>query len=197
MILPETIIPFYAWEEVLMQPLNTLTGTELVWKPPKFGAELFELNENDDLFAKIYWTKLFSDAAIGQVADGWWTFDRLGWLRDRIVATIGASEQVSASFEFDWLKSGLLQLANGREFKWYRTKPIANAWALVETEGNAFLEIEHGFHWFKQRAWVTLNFPVDDPDLPLLICFTMYLIYCINQDNAAAAAATSAVAAVS
>jgi len=147
-----------------MKPMNTLTRNEMLWKQPKFGVDHFELYQEDDLFGEVYWTKLLSDAAVGQVAAGWWTFDRLGWLRDKVVATVANSEQVVASFEFDWLKNGTLHLPNGRIFEWYRTKALANAWALVETSEKAFFEIEHGHHWFKQRAWVTLNIPVSDPD---------------------------------
>ena len=156
-----------------MKSINTLTENELLWNQPRFGADHFELYRDDGLFAGIYWTKLLSDAAIDRVANRWWTFDRLGWLRDKVVATVADTEQVVASFEFDWLKNGTLQLANGRTFEWYRTKTLSNAWALVENGQRAFFEIEHGFHWFKQRAWVTLHFPADDPDLPLLLCLPM------------------------
>jgi hypothetical protein len=176
-----------------MKPLNALTGGELLWKQAKFGADHFELIHEETRFAELTWTRLLSDEAVARTAGGWWTFDRLGCLRGRVVATVAESEQVAASFEFDWLKNGTLQLANGRTFEWYRTRTFANAWALAEAGGTGFLEIEHGFHWFSQRAWVTLHFPAGDPDLPLLLCLAMYLVYCINQDMAGAVAATTAV----
>lgn len=179
-----------------MKPINALTTNELLWKQPKFAVDHFELYQNNNLFAEVYWTKLLSDAAVGKVEGNWWTFDRLGWLRDKVVANIADSEQVVASLDFDWLKNGTLELVNGRVFEWYRTKTLANAWALIEMGGKAFFEIEHGYHWFKQRAWVTLHFPVNDPELPLLLCMTMYLVYCINQDAAGAIAAISATSAV-
>jgi len=89
-----------------MKPMNTLIGNELLWKQPKFSLDAFELYQDDDLFAEVYWTKLLSDAAVAKVAGSWWTFDRLGWLRDKVVATVANSEQAVASFEFDWLKNG-------------------------------------------------------------------------------------------
>jgi hypothetical protein len=173
--------------------MNTLTGNELLWKQPKFGADHFELVQGEVPFAELTWTRLLSDAAVGRAAGGWWTFDRLGCLRARVVATVAGSEGVAASFEFDWLKNGTLRLANGRTFEWYRTKTLVSAWALAEAGGKAHFEIQHGFHWFSQRAWVTLHFPAGDPDLPLLLCLAMYLVYCINQDMAGAVAATTAV----
>lgn len=176
-----------------MKSMNTLTGDELLWKQPKFGVDHFELVQDDVPFAELYWTRLLSDAAVGRVAGSWWTFDRLGWPRARVAATVAGSEGVAASFEFDWLKNGTLRLANGRTFEWYRTKAFANAWALAEAGGKAFFEIEHGYHWFNQRAWVTLHFPAGDTDLPLLLCLAMYLVHCINLDMAGAAAATAAV----
>ena len=179
-----------------MKPMNTLTGNELLWMQTKFGADHFKLCQNDDLFAEVYWTKLLSDAAVGKVEGGWWTFDRLGCLRDKVVATIADTEQIVASFEFGWLNNGKLSLSNGRAFEWYRTKALANAWALAETGKESFLEVEHYYHWFKQRALVTLHIQAGDPDLPLLLCLTMYLVYCINQDAAGAVAAISATCAV-
>jgi len=175
-----------------MKSMNSLAGNELLWVQTKFGADHFGLYQSDNLFAEVYWTKLLSDAAVGKVEGVWWTFDRLGCLRDKVVATVANSEQVVASFEFDWLKNGELSLSNGRTFEWYRTKGLVNAWALVESDKKSFFEIEHGYHWFKQRAWITLHIPVDDPDLSLLLCLTMYLVYCINQDAAGAVAAISA-----
>lgn len=175
-----------------MQPLSGITGNELIWKQPKFLRDYFGLYQDESLLAELYWTKFLSDEAIGRVVDRWWTFNRLGWLRDRIKAYRAKSDHCVASFNFDWQKNGTLQLANKREFEWYRTKTLARTYVLVESGDNLWFEIEHGFHWFKQQAWVTLHCPVSDPDLPLLLCLAMYLLYCINNDLAGAVAATSA-----
>lgn len=178
-----------------MKPIHTLKKAELIWKQPKILIDRLELCQDDNAYAEIFWTRLLSDTAIGRTAGHQWTFNRKGCLRDQVLAVEAVSKKIIAVFEFDWLKNGTLTLANGRSFEWYRTKTFATAYALVETGNKTYLKIEHGHHWFKQRAWITSHFPSDDPDLPLLLCLTMYLVYCINQDNASAIAATTSVAA--
>jgi hypothetical protein len=175
-----------------MGSTDTQTPTALLWKQPKFGVDHFKLYQEDSLNAEIYRTRLLSDTTIGKVAGCTWTFNRKGWLQDQVEAVESESKKRVAIFQFDWLKNGTLTLSNGRTFKWYRTKTFANTYALAESGQEGFLEIEHGWHWFKQRAWVTAYFPPGDPDLPLLLCLTMVLVYCINQDTAVAAATSVA-----
>jgi hypothetical protein len=182
--------------EVIMQSLTAVKGNELFWKQPKFLHYYFELYQEDAIFADLYWTKMLSDEAVGRVVDRWWTFNRLGWLRDRIKVSIANSNQIVALFEFDWLKNGEILLANGRSFTWYCTKLLARKYAMVESGDNLLFEIEHGFHWFKQQAWVKLLCQVTDPDLSLLLCLSMYLLYIINNDLAGAVAATAVITSV-
>jgi hypothetical protein len=178
--------------ELMMQALSAITDNELVWKQPKFLADYFGLYQGEDLFAELYWRKMLSDQAIGRVDDRWWTFDRRGWFRSLVTASVARSDQLVASCNLDWMKKSRLSLANQRSFEWYRTKTFSSAYVVVETRGNFWFEIEHGFHWFKQQAWITLHCPASDPDLPLLLCLAMYLLYCINNDMAGAVAATTA-----
>lgn len=175
-----------------MRPIDPQAPTDLLWKQPRFGVDHFKLYQEDNLCAEIYRTRLLSDTAIGRVAGCSWSFNRKGWLRDRVEAVEAELKKVVATFEFDWLKDGTLKLANGRTFAWYRARTFSNAYALAETGHEAFLEIEHGYHWFKQRAWVTTHFPPGDPDLPLLLCLAMVLVHCINQDTAVVAATSVA-----
>jgi hypothetical protein len=179
--------------KVPMLPLSAMQGNELLWKQPKFARDYFVLCQGDNLFAELYWTKICSDAAIGRVFDRWWTFTRQGWFRCLVTASLASSDQIIASFNYDWMKNGRLSLANQRSFEWYRTRTFSLAYVFVESEGIYWFEIEHGMHWFKQQAWITLHCPSSDPDLPLLLCLAMYLLHCINNDLAGAVAATTAV----
>jgi hypothetical protein len=50
--------------------------------------------------------------------------------------------------------------------------------------------------WFKQEAWITLPAfqAVNAAELTFLLCLGMYLGYCVDQDSAAAVAASSTAA---
>jgi hypothetical protein len=178
-----------------MNAIHTLTKTDLLWRQSKFGVDRFELYQGDRQFADIRWPRLLSDIAVARIVGRKWIFNRKGWLRDRIVAAESVTRKVEATFEFDCSRNGSLKLANGRTFQWYCTKTFGNAYALVEKGHLDYLEIEHGHHWFSQRAWVEVKFRPDDLDLPLLLCLVMYLLFCINQDTAAAVAAATSVTA--
>jgi len=175
-----------------MNPLMTLTGNELVWKQKRFGADHFCLFQEDRLYAEVYWPRILSESAVAKVSGRWWTFRRVGFLRDRIVATVGQTRRIAAVCAFDWLKDGSVKLASGRILDWYRTGVFSGAWALAESGGDDHLQIAHGYHWFKQHAWVSLAFPLADPELPLLLCLSLYLVDCVHRDEAATIAATGA-----
>jgi hypothetical protein len=57
-------------------------------------------------------------------------------------------------------------------------------------------EIEFGWHWFKQQAWIRLpaSQAVQPPEPVFLLCTGMYLGYCLNQDSGAAVAVSSTAA---
>ena len=173
-----------------MHPLMTLTGNELVWKQTRFGADSFSLFQDDRLYAEVYWPRMLSDAAVAKTSGRWWTFRRIGFLGNRVVATIARTRHIAAACSIDAFRDGAVRLASGRALNWYRTGLFTGAWALAESGGSGHLEITHGYHWFKQRAWIRLAFPAHDPDLPLLLCLSMYLVDCVHRDEAAIIAAT-------
>jgi hypothetical protein len=111
-----------------------------------------------------------------------------------VVAIEAGNDAVAASFTFGWLKDGDLDLADGRSFRWYRTKLLDTAWALVDKAGGAVFEIHLGMNWFKREATVRLWPDVHAmPGLDLLLCLGLYLALCTLQDEAGAVAATTAV----
>ncbi len=42
-----------------------------------------------------------------------------------------------ASFEIGWLYEGDIHLANGRIYRWCRTKAFSSAWAVVDEQDEA------------------------------------------------------------
>jgi hypothetical protein len=192
----------------------------LVWKQPKFAVDAFELRDrstltgDERLIGEIYWTSWLADQALARIGNQSWIFNRVGFFRRQILALDQPTRSQVACLEFGWLYEGDIQLMDGQVFHWYRTKAFANAWAVskvidsppLDDQQNKKMkhkkaprserliyEIDYGMHWFKYEAFVTLfTKQSDTPELPLLLCMGLYLVYCATHDAAAAVAASSA-----
>ncbi len=172
-------------------PLHTI-----IWRQPKFGVDHYQLLDGEKLIGELYWTRWLSDRAIAHCRQTAWEFDRVGCLRQHVVAMDSRTEVQAASFEIGWLYEGDIRVANGRVYRWHSTKAFRNAWAVVDEKDELVYEIEIGTRWFKHEASVFLAVDNLYPDLDLLVCLGLYLGICTMQDAAAAVAATASVAAV-
>ncbi len=178
-----------------MQRLEFTAMQNLMLKQTRFGARDFELHAGDDLVGVLYWPKLLSDRAVAETVDGRWHIDRLGFFRDRVAVTDAGSGAELASLAFDMWGDGDLALADGRIFRWYRTKAfLRNAWALTDEDSTLLLEMEAGMHWFKYQVYVDLQPEAETlGELAHWILVCWYLGYVKLQDAAGAVAATAAV----
>jgi hypothetical protein len=178
-----------------MMPLESLTTTTLVWHQPKWSADRYELRAGQEVLGELYWTKFLSDQATARCDGSTWVLDRRGFFRGRVIATEPGSERVVARLDFEWLKDGNLILADGRSFRWWRTKIFDTAWALADGAGGEVFEIHLGMKWFKVQATVRLGPEARAiPELGLLLCLGMYLSVCTMQDYAAVAGAATTAA---
>ena len=176
-----------------MKSLAKLKRTEMIWKQPKFGVDHYELRAGDDIYGELYWTKWFSDKAVGICNGKLWTFDREGFFRSKVVVEAGSNGLEVAHFEFDWTKGGVIRLANRIPYQWYRTKLLRNTWVLENMNGVVLFEMEIGLRWFKQEAWIGLHTVVDEKTrLDLLLPLCLYLAICAMLDTALAVSATTA-----
>ncbi len=179
-----------------MKEQQSMSPRTLIWKQPKFGVDHYELRAGENLIGELYWTMWLSDRAIARCRYGEWEFDRVGCLRQRVLAIDSRSRLQAASFEIGWLYQGDIHLANGRVYRWCRTKAFRDAWAVVDEKDELVYEIQIGMRWFKHQASVSLAVDNRYPELDLLVCLGLYLGICSMQDAAAAVAATASIAAV-
>lgn len=165
---------------------------KLQWSQPKWSVDRFELHAGGELLGELYWTKCMSDQAIARCSKSSWVLDRRGFFRDRVVVLKSDSQALAASFQFDWLMDGELLVANGRSFRWSRTKLLEPAWTLIDEAGTAIFEIQLRFMWFKHEA--TIRLWADQrttPGLDLLLSMGMYLAMITMQDETVAVAAAT------
>lgn len=176
-----------------MNILRELRIEELTWLQPKWGVDHFVLQVGERRLGEIYWRKWFSDEAMARLGADSWLFDRTGFFRDRAIAMPPDTHRVLAQVTFDWMKDGVVTLADGQTFEWFRTKALGDAWALVDRNERPVYELEFGMRWFKYWAHFSLK-----PDAfrhaegGLLLCLGMYLGYVTMLDSAAVVASTTA-----
>ena len=176
-----------------MLALSQIDSHVLAWKQPKWSREYYELKAGRNLIASLGMTKWFSDQAEVQTCSSNWMFDRPDFFRAKGIVYSPGSEVPTARFQFDWLKNCRVFLKDGRRFNWFRTKTFQDAWALTGKDDTLIYEISFGTRWFKRQASITLSLhPGEVSQLDLLLCLGFYIGYCIQQDTAAAVAATSA-----
>jgi hypothetical protein len=173
-----------------MEPLRELSGNQLVWKQPKWGVYDYSLSWNGVEYGELYWTRWFSDQAIGKINQAWWTFTRYGFFRRQVIASI-TTDQTAASIEPGWGFEGEISMANGNIYHWRHTKFFGSAWEILNQAQAPVFQVEYAMNWFKGEAWVDLAVSPEYRDLPLLLCLAMYLVHCYNQDTAAGAAAAT------
>jgi hypothetical protein len=175
-----------------VRKLDAVDTSQLMWKQTAWGARSFTLGSGDGLVAVLYWPRLLSQHAVAESMYGTWYLDRLGFLRRRTVVSEPESGRELATFEQGWLGNGDLVLADGRVFRWFRTRAFRAFWALADGNEQVVLEVQSGLRWFKTEADVVLHVsPTVMPELPLLIVTTWYIAFSHMQDAAAAAAVVS------
>ena len=98
-----------------MRRIAELIGWDLKWVQPTPFRPEYELRAGDELVALLRVSGLFRDQAAAESADGCWTFERVGFWRNKV--RIRAPEDDVAVFKLSrWGDgSGVLQLPDGRK----------------------------------------------------------------------------------
>ena len=171
---------------------------DLVWKQPKFAADHFELSSGKNLYAELTFTKILSDRAEAIGSHGAWILDRPGLFRDQVIVWNAMSNIETAWASREWFGDYKLNLSGINNLEFYRTKILANKWAMTREGNQLVYEIQFDYRWFKQYNPVSLSkktiatFEHQAEPIEILLILGMYLGYCSMQDAAGAAAATVA-----
>ncbi len=180
-------------KERVLHKLKSVDYNQLMWRQTGFGVREFELWSGKDLVGVLYWPKWLSDCAVAECGDGKWTMDRIGFFRDRAIATKVETGEELASVTFDWMGDCELTLSNGRQYQLFKTGFLSNNWTLADEHEEVVFKMREGTRWFKHDAEIDLQVgAIMRQELPLLILLGWYLAYMHLQDAAAAAAAASA-----
>ncbi|NIS80204.1 MAG: hypothetical protein GTO14_08335 [Anaerolineales bacterium] len=158
-----------------------------------FGVRAFEMWAEGQRIATLDWPKCLSDYAVGVWGGDRWTFDRSGFFRDT-VEVYGRSENIYATLHYDWFKDGVLQLQDGRKYRWQKTRYFCDEWTLSDGQGRVVFEIELWLHWFRRMGKIRYGeATLEVRDLAVLSLAGWYLAYMHTEDVAVVVAVTSVI----
>jgi hypothetical protein len=105
-----------------MKRIATLVGRDLKWTQPSARRLEFELRAGDELAATLRFPNPLRTHAVGESADGAWTFKRSGvFTNSATVHVRDSGEQVAFFRAFGFRHGGTLRLPDGRSLRGPRT----------------------------------------------------------------------------
>ena len=173
-----------------MQSIRKLAPATLNWVQPKAMKREFELRSKDELFGALRWEKACGSLALAVSADGQWTLKRSGFLNPRVTARLAGSDQDIAVFRPSWTGSGVLELGNGRRFRWVDVNFWRTEWVFRSEAGEDLVRFKSKDGLLKLKMQVELAPAAKGlPEVSLLAALGMYLLYLMREDAAAASVA--------
>lgn len=171
-----------------MGRIAELIGRELKWVQPTAFKTQYELRSEGELVAVLHISGLFRDQAAAECADGCWTFERVGFWRNKVRVRARDSEADDALFKMSrWGDgSGVLQLSDGRKLSattnFWRTE-----YQFRSEAGEPLLRLSGG-GVLRQSAEVEVHARAAGlPELPWLVMLGLFLLVIARADSASGA----------
>ncbi len=159
--------------------------SDLEWRQPTALKRSFELRGGESLLAELVFLKALGTLAEARVGPLRWTFKRSGFLNPLVTARQPGSETDVASFRAKWTaRSGSMLVGDGplelRALNFWGSE-----WGLEHPSAGLLIRIhERGMIHFSALYEVT-DAGRARADLPLLLCFTWYVLVLMSEDSAA------------
>jgi len=165
---------------------------ELLWKQPSARREEYELRAGDEVLATLRWPKSWGSLAEAEVAEGRWTFKRVGFWRTRGTLRVAGDEDDIGTLEARWTGNGTLTLASGESYGWESTNLWGTRYGWSDSRGTELVRFGATASLLREEAAVELSPRASAlSDLPLLVLYGWYLLVMHNRDAAGATAATA------
>ncbi|MBN2227693.1 MAG: hypothetical protein JW763_10045 [candidate division Zixibacteria bacterium] len=174
-----------------MKTIPDKPGTVLQWQRLKGTSCItYELYHENDPVARLYWTKPLGSLAIGESANGKWTFKRIGFFATPV--SIRKEDAVSdfGLFNPNWKGDGYVTLEGGKTFYWKSNSFWKSNVILTDDAGNAVLTMNHnGTASLEMAQIITGSSKTDSATLTLLAILAIYVGVLAMQDDGASLAA--------
>lgn len=168
-----------------MRRIAELIGHELKWVQPTAFKPHYELRAGDEPVAVLHISGLFRDQAAAESADGCWTFERVGFWRNKVRVRAGGAQSDVAVFKISrWGDGGgVLQLPDGRKLpattNFWRTE-----YQFRSEAGESLLRLS-GSGVLRQNAKVDVQARAAGlPELPWLVMLGLFLMVIVRADAA-------------
>ena len=117
---------------------------ELLWKQPSARREEYELRAGDEVLATLRWPKSWGSLAEAEVAEGRWTFKRVGFWRTRGTLRVAGDEDDIGTLEARWTGNGTLTLASGESYGWESTNLWGTRYGWSDSRGTELVRFGDG-----------------------------------------------------
>ena len=162
-----------------MELSSLLANQELIWKQARIFKREYELRLGPQTVAKLYWPKMLSQHAIGEMDGESWTFERRGFLHPKIfILQANGNKEVGTYEIVNWLGKGFLILNNNQTYQWKSTNVWSTDWAWQELYGTPVLTFKPKKSKWTYSQWLVKLEPntLTCSSLNLLSVFGFYLL---------------------
>ena len=178
-----------------MRSIRAAVSEPLQWSQPSATHRAFELRSGTEVLATLRWEKIFGSLAMGECADGQWTFKRSGFLNPKVTARTAGTESEVAVFDPTWKGDGTVQLTGGRRYRWYKPSFWGSEWSFAGEDETVIATFKPRGGFIRHAADVTLAPNTTATEIALLVMLGWYLMVLMSSDASGAAAAGAAAAA--
>ncbi len=168
-----------------MKAIHEVDGAGLQWEVSCANKRAFELREGAETVASLTFQKSWGTLAIGETADGQWTFKRVGFLPPTITMRAAGSDENLAEFRPDRIGSSAeVEFASGSRFQWCHDKEQGHKWTMASADGAPLLH-------FKAHTWIygePIQLEIEAaarelPELTLLVLLGEYFLMLLSASQ--------------
>jgi len=166
---------------VMMIPIHKFVDQDLLWSPSAVLRQHYELLAGDTVLALLDMSD-WTSAALAIVAEGKYSIKQEGFFRQQIMLRIHESGPVLATYTRGW-GLGMLQLADGRLFKWEN----ANFWGTKKAwktySGSCLIHFQSS-PWTRDLLVRVEPEAITTPEHSLLVIMGLYVTILGKRDAA-------------
>ncbi len=165
----------------MMTPIHKFVDQDLLWSPSAILRQHYELLAGDTVLAQLDMSNSTA-AALAIVAEGQYSIKQEGFFRQQIMLRTNEPGPILATYTRGW-GVGMLQLANGRLFKW----ESANFWGTKKAwktyTGSCLIHFQSS-PWTRDLLVRVEPEAITTPEHSLLVIMGLYVTLLGNRDAA-------------
>jgi len=124
-----------------MKQMRDFIGQPMTWVQTNAKERTYELRLGDDVVASLRWQKPSGSLALGEAADGIWSFKRVGFFSPKVTVRTAGPESDIAVFTPDWhVGKGTSEMAGGTRYRWAATSFWRSEMAFCNEAGQPLVQ---------------------------------------------------------